>query len=309
VLCPEGLSIEMGITLFRGKEHRMKRLILLLLTMSATMAKLHTSAVAAMSMFFGATLALAVLGLMVLGGDRALAASQLSCGETITTDTTLHTDLLNCKNKGIVIGADGITLDLNGNLIDGDATQAAGCEPQSEVCDVGVFNKGHDGVTIRGGSVRQFNAGVLGFRVSHNRLLGISSSGNYFDILLNRATRSLIRNCSLSDSDNGAMFLIESHHVQVLHNSIRHSGYGVAEPEAGFNVFDSTDNLIAHNSFSGNKGSAIYMLHGADRNRVIHNSSVRDADGIVIKEHSDRNVIARNHIAYASKEPPTTATV
>ena len=125
----------------------MKRLILLLVTMAATMAKLRTSAVAAMSMFFGATLALAVLGLMVLGGDRALAASQLSCGETITTDTTLHTDLLNCKNHGIVIGADGITLDLNGHLIDGDATQAAGCDPQTEACDVGVLIRGHDGVT------------------------------------------------------------------------------------------------------------------------------------------------------------------
>jgi hypothetical protein len=84
---------------------------------------------------------------MVIGGDRALAASQLSCGETITTDTTLHTDLLNCKNHGIVIGADGITLDLNGHLIDGDATPAAGCDPQTEACDVGVLIRGHDGVT------------------------------------------------------------------------------------------------------------------------------------------------------------------
>src|SRR5919109_3284276 len=115
----------------------MQRVIPLLATMAATMAKLRPSAVAAMSMFFGVTLALAVLGLMVLGGDRALAANQVSCGETITTDTTLHTDLLNCKNNGIVIGADGITLELNGHLIDGDGTPAAGCDPQTEFCDVG----------------------------------------------------------------------------------------------------------------------------------------------------------------------------
>jgi parallel beta-helix repeat protein len=283
----------------------MQRVILLL----ATMAKLRTSAVAAMSMFAGATMALAVLGLMVLGGDRALAASQVRCGETITTDTTLHSDLLNCPNHGIVIGADGITLNLNGHLIDGDGTPAAGCDPQTEVCDVGVLNKGHDGVTVRGGSVRQFNVGVwAGFApslgVSHNRLLGISSSGNYyFDILLIRGTRSLIRNCSVSDSGNGAMLLIFSHYVRVLHNSFRHSGYRVAKPEAGFGVFDSTDNLIEHNSFSGNKNSAIDM-RGADRNRVIHNSSVRDGNGIVISEHSNRNVIARNHIAHATEEHP-----
>jgi len=156
---------------------------------------------------------------------------------------------------------------------------------------------------VTGGSVRQFNDGVIGFRVSHNRLQGISSSGNYYlDILLVRATRSLIRKCSGSDSGIGAMFLIDSHHVQVLHNSFRHSGYGIAaEPTLG--VFDSTDNLIAHNSFSDNKAGAI-ALSGADRNRVIHNSSVRDSDGIVTHDDSDRNVIARNHIAHASKEPP-----
>ena len=175
--------------------------------------------------------------------------------------------------------------------------------PITEVCDVGVLNRGHDGVTVTGGSVRQFNDGVIGFRVSHNRLQGISSSGNYYlDILLVRATRSLIRKCSGSDSGIGAMFLIDSHHVQVLHNSFRHSGYGIAaEPTLG--VFDSTDNLIAHNSFSDNKAGAI-ALSGADRNRVIHNSSVRDSDGIVTHDDSDRNVIARNHIAHASKEPP-----
>ena len=98
------------------------------------------------------------------------------------------------------------------------------------------------------------------------------------------------------------MFLISSHHVQVLHNSFRHSGYRVAEPEFGFNVFDSTDNLIAHNSFSANKRGAIQM-RGADRKRVIHNSSVRDGDGIALNG-SDRNVIARDHIAHTSNEDP-----
>jgi len=44
-------------------------------------------------------------------------------------------------------------------------------------------------------------------------------------------------------------------------------------------------------------------MRGADRNRVIHNSSVRDGDGIAMNG-SDRNVIARNHIAHASNEDP-----
>jgi hypothetical protein len=48
------------------------------------------------------------------------------CGGTVTTDTTLHADLTDCQNNGIVIGADDITVDLHGHTIDGDGT-LAGC--------------------------------------------------------------------------------------------------------------------------------------------------------------------------------------
>ena len=61
----------------------------------------------------------AAAGAMALGGGRAL-ASHVSCGDTITADTTLDSDLLDCPNNGIVIGADDVTLDLNGHTVAGD---------------------------------------------------------------------------------------------------------------------------------------------------------------------------------------------
>jgi hypothetical protein len=96
-------------------------------------------------------LALVVAGLTVLGAGQAL-ANHVRCGDTITTDTTLDSDLVNCPNNGIVIGADNITLDLNGHTIDGDA---AVVDPCAGFCDNGVDNTaGHSGVTIQGGSIR-----------------------------------------------------------------------------------------------------------------------------------------------------------
>ena len=74
-------------------------------------------------------IAFALVGATAASGGRAL-ASQVSCGETITADTTLDSDLVNCPNHGIVIGADGVTLDLNGHLVDGDGTPAADCDNQ-----------------------------------------------------------------------------------------------------------------------------------------------------------------------------------
>ena len=107
------------------------------------------------------------------GAADAQPPPQPKCGDTITTDTTLHHNLVNCPNNGIVIGADNVTLDLNYHTIDGDGTPASGCNPNTEVCDVGVVNDGHDGVTVVHGSVREFEVGV-GIGEPGNRVLGVS---------------------------------------------------------------------------------------------------------------------------------------
>jgi hypothetical protein len=77
--------------------------------------------------------------------------SEVSCGDTIVADTILDRDLVDCPSNGIVIGADNITLDLNGHTITGDGERFKGCG-RREFCDTGVVNDGHDGITVRDGS-------------------------------------------------------------------------------------------------------------------------------------------------------------
>lgn len=65
---------------------------------------------------------------VVLVGFFVIAAEvqALACGDTITTDTTLRRHLLNCPDNGLIIGASGIELNLNGKRITGRA-QGLGC--------------------------------------------------------------------------------------------------------------------------------------------------------------------------------------
>src|SRR5688572_20040784 len=72
---------------------------------------------------------------------RAL-KSHVKCGDTITADTTLDGDLLECPNNGIVIGGDDITVDLNGHTVAGDGKEFEQCA-ENEFCDMGVLNDGH----------------------------------------------------------------------------------------------------------------------------------------------------------------------
>jgi large repetitive protein len=223
-------------------------------------------------------------------------ANHVSCGDTIVADTTLDTDLVNCPNNGIVIGADNVTLDLNHHTIDGDGIPAAGCNPETEFCDVGVVNEGHDGVTVMHGSVRQFGAGVSLFgELRRNRLLGISASGNRFiGIQLFKSSRSLIRNCSgtgSTDRDVGTgLGLFESQRVRVVRNSFRHNA-----GRHGMVLVDSNDNVVKGNRLSRNSGEGM-IVEGGERNQIRRNRLVRNDAGITLGPGS-HNVIAHNRVS------------
>ena len=232
---------------------------------------------------------------LALGASQA-SASHISCGHTITADTTLDSDLVNCPNHGIVIGADDITLDLNGHLVDGDASiPAVGCDPRKEPCDFGLFNDGHSGVTVRDGSVRDFGQGVLfgtlSGRARHNRVLGITSTSNEFvGIGIFSQVGSVVRNSSGNGSldRNGGIGLVlgDSHHVRILNNSFRHNAH------VGMETFESDRYVIKGNLFSRNDEEAILM--GGRDNQVTRNRLVRNGSGMSLGGRG--NVVAHNRI-------------
>jgi parallel beta-helix repeat protein len=237
---------------------------------------------------------------LAVGADPAF-ANHVSCGDRITADTTLDTDLVNCPNHGIVIAADGVTLDLNGHLVDGDGTPAVGCDHQKEPCDFGLFNDGHDGVTVMHGSVREFAAGVLfgtaSGRARDNRVLGVSATRNQFTgIGIFSQVRGLVRNSSGNgslDREGIGLGLADSHHVQIVNNSFSHN------PHNGINTGEkSRRNLIRGNVFSRNGDEGILMEGGA-RFRVTRNRLVRNGGGITLGP-SNRTVVAHNRIVGGS---------
>ena len=232
-------------------------------------------------------IAVGAVALQAVGADPAL-ANHIACGETITTDTTLDSDLVNCPSNGIVIGADDITLDLDGHVVDGDGTEFANC-PDDEFCDIGILSFGHDGVSVRDGSVRGFAVGALIGRARENRLLSISAKRNtFFGVVISRSRRSLVRNSSLSSNvppEGDGIGLFSSDHNRIRHNSIRRN----AGP--GIHVSDSNHNLIKSNELS--KNSPAIAVEG-DGN-AIRNNDVSGGDGIRISP-GNRNMVIGNRV-------------
>jgi hypothetical protein len=237
-------------------------------------------------------------GLTAATGGAAQARA-LRCGEVITANTKLTSDLVNCPDTGIVIGADNITLDLNGHVIDGDGIPPASCPPAT-LCDVGVDNStGHSHVTITGGTIRQFDLGVgvaggsgaaAADHIHHLAVAHTTSVG----IVAIDTTRTVIDHNVIRDPGTSAVVVLGSAQARVASN--------VASGATGYAMFlpDGRHNLIVHNRLTASEhgfavggdrnvvrgnvvtrsGGSIDILDGARSTRVEHNRLSRVGDGI-----------------------------
>jgi len=95
-----------------------------------------------------------------------------ACGQVVTTDAVLTTDLL-CAGSGVVVGASGITIDLNGFMLRGGGPY------------YGIDDPGYDRVTIENGVIRNFDVGVYAHNSADEvRVSDLLASGNFYGVYI-----------------------------------------------------------------------------------------------------------------------------
>jgi hypothetical protein len=214
----------------------------------------------------------AVVALLLPASGRAQ-SSRVGCGTTITADTRLLADLTNCPDNGIVIGADDISLDLNGHTVSGNGAAVAAC-PDGSFCDVGIDNTaGHRGVTITNGTVRDFDVGTFVLGADQNR----------------------IHRLSVADDSSSGVIIGDSTDTRVDHSASAHDGV------SGIVVFDSQRLRIDHDSVTGTSGYAVPVF-GSSRSRFDHNVLTNDQHGFLLggsdqnPDSNHHNVVAHNRL-------------
>lgn len=236
----------------------------------------------------GALIAMVIGCFLGLAGGQAM-ANHVSCGETITSDTQLDSDLLNCPGNGIVIGADNIELDLNGHTIDGDG--ALGCA-DFYACDFGIDNTaGHHGVTIEDGSIREFGPGISMLGANDIRLRALSVSHNILGgVVLIGSTGSEIERNSISanglTTDQAGLVVFDSSDTRIERNAVFDNG------DIGMFLIGLSDSRVERNTVSGNPEAGVDLEGGGNelsRNRVFGNG-----DNIAIV--GDDNTVTRNEV-------------
>lgn len=192
------------------------------------------------------------------------AKGRLQCGQTITESTTLTADVGPCQGDGVVIGADNITLRLNGHQIIGDAALQDG--PGNRA---GIRLPKRTGVRILGdkanqSTVKEFDAGVAIIR----------GSGN------------VVKNLTVRDNIGPRQFFEPDF------------GDGIMVGSSNYNLIKG--NVVRHNgTFDGIGLDGVTRGNVIEDNDVLDNNVLKPEffdKGIVLGPGSTRNVVNNNRV-------------
>ena len=177
------------------------------------------------------------------------------CGTTVLADLTLDHDLA-CSGTALVVGADGVRIDLAGHTITGPGTGA------------GILIVGRRGVWVVGGRIENFTAGVQ----------------------VNSASGVVVKHMTFAANGEGVDLQTGSRGAIIKENSFfDHRARGVMM-RAG-----SADNVVKENAFSGNNvGVALNGTVDATVKENVMTSN--RAAGIRINWPAAGNLVAENTI-------------
>jgi parallel beta-helix repeat protein len=202
-----------------------------------------------------ALLAFAFTGL--LAPSKAKAQGGLYCGAYVTQNVTLQHDLYGCVADGIMVGRSGVTIDLNGHTITGLGEGA------------GITAMGVTGVTIRNGSVANFERGL--------HFTGV--------------TRSLVHDTRFRLNSDASAWVEGSTGNKFLRLTMTENGDG------GFRMIGSSKNRIAGSTISGASDAGVGLEGLSSYNRLVRNKVSLAGEGVKIDDGTGNRVF-RNTLSH-----------
>ena len=241
---------------------------------------------------------------MVVGANPA-AAAHVTCGQTIVASTTFDSNVGPCS-EGLTIAADNVVLDLNGFTLSG--TSGPGEGP-------GILVDGQTGVTVRNGTVTQFDSGVAieggsGNTVTNMDIRNNRGSGLYGEgVLLYRTSGNTVTNNRITNNGQyaGVSILVGTNNRvennQIVGNNMSPTNTsGIRLENEGRDA--SNGNTIRGNLVQGSGLDGIQIFAGGSDNRISGNTVLNNnRDGITAFAGSNRNIIEDNQVRFNGYGP------
>jgi parallel beta-helix repeat protein len=216
-------------------------------------------------------LAGAALGLVLRPAQATVAkrAVVVSCGQTITANTTVSNDLTDCPGSGLEIGANNIVLNLNGHTIDGTGSFA------------GVLNSGFDGVTIQNGTLTEFADGVLVWADANaNKLLTLRSHDNSTTgiYISGNSDNALVSGNSVYSNGTAGILVQSSAAAALTNNTASSNGNGIR-------LLDASGAILTGNKTISNNVDGVRVDGGSTLTQLkTTTASSNDGDGLDVQD-------------------------
>jgi parallel beta-helix repeat protein len=244
-----------------------------------------------------------VLGLLSV--SPVARASHIQCGDVITQDTNLDSDVVcprDFEGSALVIGADGITLDLRGFSV-------LGTTPDEDV--VIVTDRPRRNVTLRGGTVAgvSWEAVPIRAELSDSVIRDLHTEGLGGIYVL--GDRNVIRRNHVRASFSGIG--VRGDHNRVSENQVwAAEGYGIGASGRGFtldrnavtlsqtygfhdaiSVWEFVDIEIQRNVVTSFDSDGIEIGRGSGA-LIDRNIAVQNANGIRVDDQASDVIVSRN---------------
>jgi parallel beta-helix repeat protein len=189
-----------------------------------------------------------------------------SCGEIVNEDVTLTSDLECGPGDGLIVGANDVTINLNGYSI--TSSDEAGSEDPSMNYDgsSGILVPNAQNVAISGlGEVSGFDRGITFMGSSGGQVADIQLANNDIGVLMSGSEGTEVSRNTITN--NGIALISDSSNKGVIaFNQV------VANLEQGILVLGSDTNVVAANNMFGNGENGIYLDIMSNDNTIDFNT-------------------------------------
>ena len=192
-----------------------------------------------------------------------------SCGDVLTQDVTLQSDL-NCSGNGLTVGESGITINLNGHTITSNHDQNSADETTNYDGNSGILVPNANHVTILGGGqIAGFDKGIWIEGSSGAKVTDVDMRGNGVGVLVSGSEDTELSANSILNNKYG-IILESSHGGVIAFNQI------AGNREAGIILSSSSEFVIVGNNMFGNGKNGLFLDALSSGNRVDYNNVFGD---------------------------------
>jgi parallel beta-helix repeat protein len=204
--------------------------------------------------------------------------ASVSCGEVVKQSVKL-TSNLDCKTDGLIIGADGVTVDLNGHTITG---------PGVSTSKVGLMLSDKDDVNIIGpGIIENFQAGVLNTGGQDDKISGVTFTQNQIGSFNTGSARTAIED-NLFFSNNIGVASHSSTGNQLVTNLFKSNDL------AGVTFVNSATNEVSFNTIQGSVSGLFF--DGQSSDNTVNANNILDNQGVDINNANGLPLNVNNNL-------------